>query len=326
MRILVTGVAGFIGSNFLRLIENGTLGGISSVIGLDNLTYAGVPENLVEPKNNLNFEFVVGNICDKKIVLSLLSNVDAVINFAAETHVDRSIKTSTDFINTNVVGVQVLLEAIIQSRRSIRFIQISTDEVYGSINSGSWDEKCSLLPNSPYAASKASGELIVRSYFHTHGLDVVTTRSSNNYGPYCFPEKLIPLFITNLLEDKKVPLYGDGKNIRDWLHVSDHCRGIFAALMNGKPGEIYNIGGGSELSNLELTRLIIAEMGKDESSIEYVHDRKGHDFRYSLNWNKIKNDLGYEPEVAFDFGLRETIQWYVENRDWWEPLKKRAEV
>jgi len=219
--------------------------------------------------------------------------------------------------------VQVLLDAIKASERKIRFVLVSSDEVYGSIEAGSWDENCALLPNSPYAASKAGGELFARAYHRTHGLDIVITRCSNNYGTYHFPEKLIPLFITNLIEGKKVPLYGTGMNIRDWLHVDDHCRGIYAVLMNGRSGEVYNIGGGRELTNNEITTLILNAIGADESSIEYVEDRKGHDLRYSVDWTKIKCELGYEPQVGFEDGLKETIQWYRDNEAWWKPLKNR---
>ena len=219
--------------------------------------------------------------------------------------------------------MQVLLDAVKSVGGTKRFLQISTDEVYGSINSGSWDESSPLLPNSPYSATKAAGELLARAYNRTYGMDIVTTRCSNNYGTYHFPEKLIPLFITNLLEGKKVPVYGNGKNVRDWLHVDDHCRGIHAALMNGRSGEVYNIGGGLELTNLEITDSILKSIGADESSIEYVEDRKGHDLRYSVDWTKINRELGYEPEVKFEDGLRETIQWYRDNEAWWKPLKNR---
>ena len=323
MRLLVTGGAGFIGSNFARMLANGQLSSISSIKVLDKLTYAGVQENLVEVTKFPDYEFVKGDICDLSLVSELVEDVDAVVNFAAESHVDRSIIGSSDFIQTNIVGVQILLDAIKASGRQIRFLQVSTDEVYGSIESGSWNEDWPLKPNSPYSASKASGELLARSYFKTHGLDVVITRCSNNYGTHHFPEKLIPLFITNLIEGKKVPVYGNGKNVRDWLHVDDHCRGIYAALMNGVSGEIYNIGGGRELTNLEITDLILKEMGAKESVIEYVEDRKGHDFRYSVDWTKINRELGYEPQVKFEDGLKETIQWYRENEAWWKPLKSR---
>ena len=324
MRLLVTGGAGFIGSNFVRKAIEKSLPGIHSIIVLDALTYAGIKENLDPVTSQANLTFVEGNICDKDLVASLLSEVEAVINFAAESHVDRSINSAAEFVKTNVLGVQVLLDAIKVSGRTIRFLQVSTDEVYGSIKSGSWDEDCLLLPNSPYSASKAGGELLARSYNRTHGMDVVITRCSNNYGPYHFPEKLIPLFITNLLEGKKVPVYGNGMNVRDWLHVDDHCRGIHATLMNGKPGEVYNIGGGRELTNVEITHQILEAMGEDESSIQYVEDRKGHDLRYSVDWTKINRELGYKPQVKFEDGLRETIKWYQNNRAWWEPLKKRA--
>ena len=324
MRILVTGGAGFIGSNFVRRIGDRALVGISEVTILDKLTYAGVLSNLDSVKHLSGIEFTEGDICDFKLVSTLLTRVDAVVNFAAESHVDRSIGSASEFVETNVAGVQVLLDAIKASGRKIRFVQVSTDEVYGSIESGSWDEDCPLLPNSPYSATKAGGELLARSYHRTHGLDVVITRCSNNYGTHHFPEKLIPLFITNLLEGKKVPVYGNGKNVRDWLHVDDHCRGIYAALMKGKSGEVYNIGGGRELTNLEITHMILEAMGADESSIEYVEDRKGHDLRYSVDWTKIKRELGYAPQVKFEDGLRDTIEWYRNNREWWEPLKQRA--
>ena len=324
MRILTTGGAGFIGSNFVRRIFDATFSGINSVVVLDKLTYAGELKNLELIANRNNYEFVQGDICDPVLVSQLVDSVDAVVNFAAESHVDRSILSASDFVATNVAGVQVLLDAIKTSGRKKRFLQVSTDEVYGSIESGSWDENFPLLPNSPYSATKAGGELLARAYGRTHGMDVVITRCSNNYGPYHFPEKLIPLFITNLLEGKKVPVYGNGENVRDWLHVDDHCRGIYQVLMNGRAGEVYNIGGGRELSNNEITDLILSAMGADSSSIEYVEDRKGHDLRYSVDWTKINKELGYEPQVKFEDGLRETIDWYRNNRDWWEPLKVRS--
>jgi dTDP-glucose 4,6-dehydratase len=321
LRLLITGAAGFIGSNFVRMIAMGDLKEISSIKVLDKLTYAGVRANLDSAAILSRYEFKQGDICDPVVVTDLLKEVDAVINFAAESHVDRSISGAADFVQTNIVGVQVLLEAIKASGRKIRFLQVSTDEVYGSIESGSWTEDWPLQPNSPYSASKASGELLARSYNRTHGVDVVITRCSNNYGIHHFPEKLIPLFITNLLEGKKVPVYGTGKNVRDWLHVDDHCRGIYQVLMNGPSGEVYNIGGGRELTNNEITSLILEAMSADESSIEYVEDRKGHDLRYSVDWTKINRELGYEPQVKFEDGLRETIQWYRENEAWWKPLK-----
>jgi dTDP-glucose 4,6-dehydratase len=323
MKILVTGAAGFIGSNFVRMIVSGAFQGILGVKVLDKLTYAGVKQNLMPAEDFPNYQFIHGDICDPLKVSQLVSEVDAVVNFAAESHVDRSISGAADFVQTNVVGVQVLLDAINASRRKIRFLQVSTDEVYGSIESGSWREDWLLQPNSPYSASKASGELLARSYNRTHGMDVVITRCSNNYGTHHFPEKLIPLFITNLIEGKTVPVYGTGENVRDWLHVDDHCRGIYSVLMSGRSGEIYNIGGGRELTNNEITRLILKAMSADESSIEYVEDRKGHDRRYSLDWTKINRELGYEPQVKFEEGLRETIQWYRDNETWWKPLKNR---
>ena len=323
MKLLITGAAGFIGSNFVRMIAQGDLNGISSVKVLDKLTYAGVKENLKAAEKYPDYQFFQGDICDPVLVADLISNTDAVINFAAESHVDRSINGASDFVQTNIVGVQILLDAIKASGRKIRFLQVSTDEVYGSIESGSWTEEWPLQPNSPYSASKASGELLSRSYNKTHGMDVVITRCSNNYGTHHFPEKLIPLFITNLIEGKKVPVYGTGENVRDWLHVDDHCHGIYQVLMNGRSGEAYNIGGGCELTNNEITSLILDAMGADESSIEYVEDRKGHDLRYSVDWTKINRELGYEPQVKFEDGLRETIQWYRDNEAWWKPLKNR---
>jgi dTDP-glucose 4,6-dehydratase len=321
MRLLITGAAGFIGSNFVRMIARGEIAGISSVAVLDKLTYAGVRENLLSAQSISDYSFTQGNICDPALIASMLKDVDGVINFAAESHVDRSINGASDFVQTNIVGVQVLLDAIKDSGRKIRFVQISTDEVYGSIESGSWTEDWPLQPNSPYSASKASGEMLARSYNRTHGLDVVITRCSNNYGTHHFPEKLIPLFITNLIEGKKVPVYGTGENVRDWLHVDDHCRGIYSVLMNGRSGEVYNIGGGRELTNNDITTLILEAMSADGSSIEYVEDRKGHDLRYSVDWTKINQELGYEPQVRFEDGLRETIQWYRDNEAWWKPLK-----
>jgi dTDP-glucose 4,6-dehydratase len=291
---------------------------------LDKLTYAGVSENLKNANEIRNYKFIEGDICDSLLVSRIIKEVDAVINFAAESHVDRSIGSAAEFVETNVKGVQILMDAIRASNRNIRFIQVSTDEVYGSIDSGSWTEDSPLKPNSPYSASKASGELIARSYNRTHGLDVLITRCSNNYGTHHFPEKLIPLFVTNILEEKKLPIYGNGNNVRDWLHVDDHCRAIYQVLMNGKSGEVYNIGGGRELSNLEITGYILEIMNVDESQIVYVEDRKGHDQRYSVDWTKINRELGYVPEVDFESGLRETVNWFKANEEWWKPLKLRA--
>jgi len=320
MRLLVTGGAGFIGSNFVRRIVDGTFSGISQVTVLDKLTYAGTLKNLeMLPENS--FEFIRGDISDPGLVSDLVKRSDAIVNFAAESHVDRSITGARDFIETNVLGVQNLLAAALTNEVKT-FVQISTDEVYGTISKGSWDEDFPLLPNSPYSASKASADLICRSYYRTFGMDVRVTRCSNNYGPYQFPEKIIPLFITNLIEDKKVPLYGRGLNVRDWLHVDDHCQGIFAVLTSGKPGNIYNIGGGRELTNRELTDLILRKFSRDESSIEYVADRLGHDLRYSVSHKKITRELGYQPKIQFEEGLEQTIEWYKYHESWWRPLKK----
>jgi dTDP-glucose 4,6-dehydratase len=318
VRILVTGGAGFIGSNYVRRIADGTLGGISKITVLDKLTYAGTLTNLSEVSSD-SFEFIHGDICDSALVGKLVRDHDLVVNFAAESHVDRSINGAKDFVVTNVLGTQTLLDAVRDSQVKT-FLQVSTDEVYGSIDSGSWPETDPILPNSPYAASKAAADLICRSYVKTHGLDIRITRCSNNYGRNQFPEKVIPLFITNLIEGRKVPVYGTGLNVRDWLHVDDHCRGIHLALTTGLAGEIYNIGGGTEISNLELTNQILEKMGKNEDSIEFVKDRKGHDFRYSVDISKISNQLGYTPMVDWESGLEETVEWYRENEAWWRPL------
>jgi dTDP-glucose 4,6-dehydratase len=320
MRLLVTGGAGFIGSNFVRRTVDGTLSGISEITVLDKLTYAGTLTNLSTLPNG-SYRFVRGDICDRELVNKLAKEHDVIVNFAAESHVDRSITGAKDFVETNVLGTQNLLDAALRNEVK-SFIQISTDEVYGTISEGSWSEDFPLLPNSPYSASKASADLIARSYHRTFGLDVRTTRCSNNYGPHQFPEKVIPLFVTNLIDGKKVPLYGKGLNVRDWLHVDDHCRGIHAVLMKGKAGEIYNIGGGEELTNKELTSMILTKMGKNDSSIEYVQDRLGHDLRYSVSIEKISRELGYQPLVKFDKGIEETIEWYKKNEQWWRPLKK----
>ena len=320
MRILVTGGAGFIGSNFVRQVIDGFLPGISTVTVLDKLTYAGTLTNLNSLPSD-RFEFIQGDICDQDLTTNLAKRHAAIINFAAESHVDRSITGSRDFVMTNVLGTQTLIDAA-HIKSTSTFVQVSTDEVYGSIPKGSWPETDPLLPNSPYAASKASADLMVRSYRRTHGLDVRITRCSNNYGPNQFPEKVIPLFVTNLIDGQKVPIYGNGSNVRDWLHVDDHCRGIHAVLMRGRAGEIYNIGGGTELTNMELTHQILGLMGSNESSIEYVADRQGHDIRYSVDITKIKQELGYEPLVDWKKGLEQTVQWYRENEAWWRPLKK----
>jgi len=280
---------------------------------------------LVSVKDSPKFTFIHGDIRDADTVRKAMSGQDAVVHFAAESHVDRSVTDSRIFVDTNVLGTQTLLDqAVAQSLT--RFVHVSTDEVYGSIEEGSWDEGQPLLPNSPYSASKAGSDLLARSYHVTHGLNVSITRCSNNYGPYHFPEKVIPLFVTNLLDGLKVPLYGDGLNVRDWLHVDDHCRGIALVLSRGRDGEIYNIGGGTELTNHELTHLLLAATGRDESFIEFVTDRKGHDRRYSVAIDKISTELRYRPEVSFSDGLAEVVRWYELNRWWWEPLKKRAKT
>ena len=322
MKILVTGGAGFIGSAFVRGLLDGTLApaGEHEVIVLDALTYAGNLSNLESVNSLTSFEFVKGNILDGPLIDDLATSIDAIVHFAAESHVDRSIENSDQFFMTNVLGTQKLLESA-KKHHVERFVHISTDEVYGSISSGSWNENSPLLPNSPYAASKASSDLVVRAFHQTYGLDTVLTRCSNNYGPFQYPEKVIPLFVTNLMDAKKVPLYGDGRNSRDWLHVDDHCRGIYLALTKGKSGEIYNIGGGVELTNRELTDFLVKEFGFDWDMVESVSDRLGHDLRYSVDISKIHNELGYEPQVNFDQGISETISWYQSNRSWWEPLK-----
>ncbi len=320
MRLLVTGGAGFIGSNYVRRIVDASLAGVSELTVLDKLTYAGTLSNLeMLPKGS--FEFVKGDICDSELVQKLMAKADAVVHFAAESHVDRSITGAKDFIETNVLGTQNLLDAALRNEVKT-FVQVSTDEVYGTISEGSWHEDFPLLPNSPYSASKASADLVARAYHRTFGLDVRITRCSNNYGPHQFPEKVIPLFVTNLIDGKKVPLYGKGLNVRDWLHVDDHCRGIHAVLTRGTAGNIYNIGGGRELTNRELTDLILTRMGHGEEMIDYVPDRLGHDLRYSVSIDKINRELGYEPQVSFENGIQETIEWYKTNESWWRPLKK----
>ncbi len=325
MKILVTGGAGFIGSHFVRTVLGGRYASLGDprLVILDKLTYAGNPANLDPIRDDPRFAFVRGDITDARLVDEVMNGVDAVVHFAAESHVDRSITGAAEFVVTNVVGTQVLLDAAL--RHGIeRFLHVSTDEVYGSIETGSCPETHPLEPNSPYSASKAASDLIARSYARTHGLDVVITRCSNNYGPYQFPEKVIPLFVTNLLDGKKVPLYGDGLHVRDWLHVDDHCRGIVLALDKGRAGEIYNIGGGTGMANRELTSLVLASCGADWDSVEMVEDRKAHDRRYSVDFTKISDELGYHPEIPFEQGLAETVAWYRDNRAWWEPLKARA--
>ncbi|HEY4315288.1 MAG TPA: dTDP-glucose 4,6-dehydratase [Actinomycetes bacterium] len=327
MRILVTGGAGFIGSHYVRtLLTDGyadTTYGDAEVVVLDKLTYAGNLANLEPVVSSPRLRFVEGDILDVGLVDDLVSGSDAVVHFAAESHVDRSILGAADFVMTNVVGTQTLLEAA-RRHEVAKFVHVSTDEVYGSIDEGSWAEEQPLEPNSPYSASKAGSDLVARAYARTHGLPVCVTRCSNNYGPYQFPEKVIPLFVTNLMDGRPVPLYGDGLNVRDWLHVDDHCRGIHLVLEGGRPGEVYNIGGGTELTNTELTERLLAASNAGWDAVERVEDRKGHDRRYSVDISKISRELGYAPLVPFDEGLAATVAWYQEHRGWWEPLRARA--
>lgn len=311
MRVLVTGGAGFIGSNFVEMALTDQFQEISSVLVLDKLTYAGKLSNLSGVANNPNFEFIQGDICDVDLVNKMVPNVDAIINFAAESHVDRSIENSSEFIQTNVLGTQVLLDAA-KNHKVAKFVQISTDEVYGSILEGSWDENEPLLPNSTYSASKAAADLLVRAYFVTHGLDACITRCSNNFGPKQDPEKLIPNFIMKLRQGEKVPVYGDGMNIRDWLYVEDHCVGIYLVLTKGLPGEIYNIGGGTELTNLELTKKLLDFFERDHSFIDFVPDRLGHDRRYSVDSAKIQ-EFGYLASLDFNENLTKTVNSYLES-------------
>ena len=315
MRILVTGGAGFIGSNYVKHIMNKPKNDDLQVLVIDKLTYAGTLDNLSEVIDKPNLEFIQGDICDSNLIEKLISNCDRVINFAAESHVDRSIVSAEEFVRTNVLGTQVILEAI-RENPSIKFIQVSTDEVYGSIESGSWDESFPLKPNSPYAASKASADLITLAYQKTYSLDLMISRCCNNYGPNQFPEKIIPLFITNLIQGKKIPVYGDGLNVREWIHVDDHCRGLELIFEKGRAGEVYNLGSSYEISNLELTKKLITYFGLGQNMIEYVNDRLAHDKRYSLNYEKAKRILGFDAELDFDEELGTTIEWYKKNYDW----------
>ena len=337
MKILVTGGAGFIGSNFIRYMLDRHPD--YQIINLDNLTYSGNLENLIDIHTrksevvnsksthdsrltSLRYRFIKGDICDTKSVDRLVKDgVDIIVNFAAESHVDRSIMDASVFINTNVLGTYVLLEAA-KKHPVKKFIQISTDEVYGSLGTdGYFTENTPLAPNSPYSASKASADLLVRSFHHTYNLPVIITRSSNNYGPCQFPEKVIPLFITNALADVPLPLYGDGLNIRDWLYVEDHCRAIDFVIEKGKEGEVYNIGGNCEKTNLEITKTILQRLGKPEGLIKYVRDRPGHDRRYAIDSNKIQRELGWSPRYTFEEGIEKTIEWYIENESWWKKIK-----
>ena len=322
-RMLVTGGCGFIGSNFIRL-ELESYPDLE-VWNLDLLTYAGNPENLVDVAGNPRYRFVRGDVADRAAVDALLrEGIDAIVHFAAESHVDRSIHDSGPFVRTNVLGTQVLLDAAKAAGVS-RFVQISTDEVYGSLGpTGLFSESTPLAPNSPYSASKAAADMLVRSYVHTFGFPALITRCSNNYGPYQFPEKLIPLFISNVLDDKPVPVYGDGMQVRDWIHVLDHCRAVDRVLREGRVGEVYNIGGRCEKPNIEITRAILRLLGKPESLIRHVQDRPGHDRRYAIDCSKIARDLGWEPQVPFEDGLADTIQWYKKNATWVSRVRSGA--
>ncbi|WP_169982239.1 dTDP-glucose 4,6-dehydratase [Microbispora sp. H10836] len=323
MRLLVAGAAGFIGSHYVRSLLSGAYPGYedAEVTVLDRLTYAGNPANLAPVEADPRFTFAYGDVCDADLLAELVPGHDVVVNFAAETHVDRSITGAGDFVTTNVLGTQRLLQAALEA--GVRtFVQVSTDEVYGSIDEGTWTEAEPLLPNSPYSAAKAGADLLCRAYRRTYGLDVRLTRCCNNYGPYQYPEKVIPLFVTNLIDGRPVPLYGDGRNVREWLHVDDHCRGIQLVLDKGEPGEVYNIGGGTELSNLDLTRRILDALGAGWEMVERVPDRPGHDRRYALDSGKIRA-IGYEPRVDFDEGLADLVRWYRDHQDWWRPLTNR---
>ena len=324
MKILVTGGAGFIGSCFVRHILNKYSD--YKVINLDALTYAGNIENLNDVKDNKNYQFIHGNICDKNLVRDIInSGIDCVVNFAAESHVDRSITNPEIFIETNVQGTLNLLQASKEAGIS-RYLQVSTDEVYGTLGkTGYFYETTPLAPNSPYSASKASADLLVRAYYETYKVPVLNTRCSNNYGPYQYPEKLIPFFISKLLRGEKVPVYGDGLNVRDWLYVYDHCSAIDVVLHKGKIGQIYNIGGHNEKTNIEITKLILNAMGRDESYIEYVQDRLGHDRRYAISNDKIQSELGWEPSLTFEEGIKLTINWYLNNQDWIRNLEMKKE-
>lgn len=319
MRILVTGGAGFIGSNFIRHV----LGKNKSceIVNLDKLSYAGNPDNLKDIEGGPNYTFIKGDICDHDTVEKAMDGCDYVVNFAAESHVDRSIHSADEFIRTNILGTNILLEKA-RMKGVTKFIQISTDEVYGSIDNGSFTESSTLVTNSPYSASKAGAEHMCHAYYVTFGLPVVITRSSNNFGPYQYPEKFVALGITNLLEDKKVPLYGDGKNVRDWLFVEDNCDGIYFVLNKGAAGEVYNIAGGYEMMNVEMVHAILKAMARDDSMVEYVKDRLGHDRRYSLDDSKLRA-MGWKPGHTFASALEKTVKWYVDNRDWWMKIKHK---
>jgi len=321
--LLITGGAGFIGSNFIHYIARKYPE--YKIINLDKLTYAGNLENLRDIENNLNYKFIKGDIADRKIIDEIFKsrNIDAIINFAAKSHVDRSIEDPGVFIRTDIYGTYVLLEAARKYNSKI-FLQISTDEVYGSIEDGSFAEDDALKPSSPYSASKAGAEMIVRSFFKTFGTPIIITRTTNNFGPYQYPEKIIPLFVTNLIDDIKVPLYGDGMNVRDWIYVDDNCGALDLVLHKGRVGEIYNIGAGNEKPNIWITKEILKLLDKPESMIEPVEDRLGHDRRYSVDCTKLKKDLGWETQYDFEEALKKTVNWYAANEKWWRPLKGRS--
>jgi len=326
LRILVTGGAGFIGSHYVRQLVRGAYPAFAgaSVVVLDRLTYAGNEANLASVRDDKRLRLVIGDICDADLLAELLPMTDVVVHFAAESHVDRSITGAAEFVRTNIQGTHTLLRAC-QDAGVGKFVQVSTDEVYGSIADGSWSEDQPLAPSSPYSASKAGADLLALAYHRTYGLSVCVTRCSNNYGPYQFPEKVIPLFVTSLLDGGTVPLYGDGENVREWLHVDDHCRGVQLVAERGNPGSVYHIGGGTELTNRELTALLLREVGSDwEDAVRQVPDRPGHDLRYAIDDSKIRTELGYRPRTGLAAGLADTVRWYAENRSWWEPLRPRA--
>ncbi len=322
MKILVTGGAGFIGANFVHYwIKNNSK---DEIVNLDALTYAGNLENLKDLESNKRYRFIKGDICDGEFLNNLFGDekFDLVVHFAAESHVDRSVLSSKDFVETNVNGTMNLLDAA-KNNGNVRFHHISTDEVFGALGmkDESFNEKTPYDPRSPYSASKAASDHLVRAYFHTHKLPITISNCSNNYGPYQFPEKLIPLFVTNLIEGKKIPVYGTGENIRDWIHVDDHNRGVEMIIKKGKIGETYCLGGASERTNMEITREILSLMKKGEDRIEYVEDRKGHDLRYAIDFSKARKELGWEPQIDFKSGIKKTVEWYVENQDWWKKIK-----
>lgn len=319
MKLIVTGGLGFIGSNFIRHILATTE---DEVLNFDKMTYAANPANVSDIEGNERYSFVQGDIADRDLVRHVTEEFqpDAIVNMAAETHVDRSILDPEAFVRTDVMGTHVLLDAVREFDIG-RYVQVSTDEVYGSIDEGLFTEEHPLEPNSPYSASKSGGDLLVRAYVETYGIPALITRGSNNYGPHQYPEKLIPLFVTNLIEGKKVPVYGDGQQVRDWIHVLDHCRGVDAVLRKGKEGEVYNIGGRNERTNLEITKMILDGLGQNEDMIDYVEDRAGHDRRYALDISKAERELDWSPEVSFEEGMNQTIKWYKENEEWWRPLK-----